>query len=76
MTRFAAVVCIVLASVLAGADLHAQDGGLFLPAETPGAADPAPGVTVLRSRVVRIDVTTLTAARLDADRETISPRTS
>ena len=66
-------VCVMLAAVLASADLHAQGGGLFLPAETLGAADPAPGVTVLRSRVVRIDVTTLAAARLEADRETPAP---
>ena len=63
----------MLAAVLAGADLHAQGGGLFLPAETPGAADPAPGVTVLRSRVVRIDFGALTAARRDVGRETTSP---
>ncbi len=63
----------MLAAVLAGADLHAQGGGLFLPVETPGDADPAPGVSVLRSRVVRIDFATLAAARLDADRETTSP---
>ena len=63
----------MLAAVLAGADLHAQGGGLFLPAETPGAADPAPGVTVLRSRVVRIDFGALAAARLDVERVTSSP---
>ena len=49
--------------LFASADLHAQGGGLFLPAETPGAADPAPGVTVLRSRVVRIDFGALAVAR-------------
>ena len=73
MRLFSAAVCVMLAAVLASADLHAQGGGLFLPAETPGAADPAPGVTVLRSRVVRIDFGALTAARLDADRETPAP---
>ena len=68
-----ATVCIVLAAVLAGADLHAQDGGLFLPAEMPGAADPAPGVTVLRSRVVLIDFGALAAARRDVEPQTTSP---
>ena len=46
---------------------------MFLPAETSGAADSASGVSVLRSRLARIDVTTLAAARLDADRETPAP---
>ena len=59
--------------LFASADLHAQGGGLFLPAETPGAADPAPGVTVLRSRVVRIDFGALAVARMDAEPETTSP---
>ena len=59
--------------LFASADLHAQGGGLFLPAETPGAADPAPGVTVLRSRVVRIDFAMLAAARRDVEPETTSP---
>ncbi len=67
MRLFSAAVCVMLAAVLASADLHAQGGGLFLPAETPGAADPAPGVTVRRSRVVRIDFGALAAARLDAE---------
>ena len=73
MRLFSAAVCVMLAAVLASADLHAQGGGLFLPAETPGAADPAPGVTVRRSRVVRIDFGALAAARLDTERETTSP---
>ena len=73
MLQRSATACVVLAAVLAGADLHAQDGGLFLPAETPGDADPSTGVTVLRSRLAQIDLGTLTAARRDADRETTSP---
>ena len=73
MRQLSVTVCLMLAAVLAGADLHAQGGGLFLPAETPGAADPAPGVTVLRSRVVRIDFGALAAARLDVERVTSSP---
>ena len=66
MTRVSAVVCCVLVLVLPGADLHAQRGGVFLPAETSGDADPAPGVTVLRSRLVRVDLGALAAARADA----------
>ena len=73
MRPLSATVGVVLAAVLAAAHLHAQGGGLFLPAETPGAADPAPGVTVLRSRVVRIDFGALTAARRDVERETTPP---
>ena len=73
MTRFPAVACFVLVLVIPGADLHAQGGGLFLPAETPGAADPAPGVTVLQSRVVRIDFGALAAARRDVEPQTTSP---
>ncbi len=66
MMRVSAVVCCVLVLVLPGADLHAQRGGVFLPAETSGDADPAPGVTVLRSRLVRVDLSALAAARADA----------
>ena len=66
MMRVSAVVCCVLVLVLPGADLHAQRGGVFLPAETSGDADPAPGVTVLRSRLVRVDLGALAVARADA----------
>ena len=59
--------------LFASADLHAQGGGLFLPAETPGAADPPPSVTVLRSRLARIDFGALAVARQDVERETTSP---
>ena len=51
MTRFAAVACFVLVMVIPGADLDAQRGGVFSLAETSGDAEPAPGVTVLRSRL-------------------------
>ncbi len=67
MTRFAAVACFVLVMVIPGADLDAQRGGVFSLAETSGDAEPAPGVTVLRSRLVRIDLGALAAARADAE---------
>ena len=61
--RLSATVCVVFAAVLTGAELHAQRGAVFLPAETPSAAEPAPGVTVLRSLFARVDFGVLAAAR-------------
>ena len=71
--RISTTVCVVLAAVLTGPDLHAQRDAVFLPAETPGAADRAPGVTVLRSLFARVVFGVLAAARLDAERETPAP---